>query len=422
MILTRNITIIPISKDKKESNGIYEKLKDWQYRSRQYANETVSTFFANEKIKQIIKENKDDIRIENFYNANKEQTLYYKSLTEKYKEFLPSYIRGALSNEIYSILKKEKHEVLKGNKSIRNYKTKQMPIYFSKTDFSFYIDDENSYIFNWIYGIKFKLNLRKDKSSNQVIIDRIINKEYQCCGSKITFKKNKIILNLSYQQSEKIKKLDMDTIVGIDVGVANLAVCGMNKGLDRLYLGCNNSENSIQNIRNIMINKKKDLQKKLILSKGGKGRNRKLKALNNYSDWEKEYMKTKNNQISAEIIKFVIKMNAGIIHLEKLEGIKDNIDNWFRRHWTYYQLQQMIEYKAKMNGIEVRYIDPVYTSKMCSKCGVINKNFTLEDRVYKCDCGNLLDRDYNASINIARSMSYIEKKLRKKDKIEEKIA
>jgi len=37
---------------------------------------------------------------------------------------------------------------------------------------------------------------------------------------------------------------------------------------------------------------------------------------------------------------------------------------------------------------------------LCSKCGQINEDLKLSNRVYKCDCGNVIDRDFNASLNL----------------------
>lgn len=62
----------------------------------------------------------------------------------------------------------------------------------------------------------------------------------------------------------------------------------------------------------------------------------------------------------------------------------------------------MLEYKARWNGVNILRIgrfEP--SSKTCNHCGYINKELTLKDREWSCpECGSVLDRDINASINI----------------------
>ncbi|WP_245546408.1 RNA-guided endonuclease InsQ/TnpB family protein [Methanomethylovorans hollandica] len=61
---------------------------------------------------------------------------------------------------------------------------------------------------------------------------------------------------------------------------------------------------------------------------------------------------------------------------------------------------QFLTYKAESLGKRVIRIDESYTSKKCCICGTI-KNMSLNDRTYECGyCGNILDRDYNSSVNI----------------------
>lgn len=64
--------------------------------------------------------------------------------------------------------------------------------------------------------------------------------------------------------------------------------------------------------------------------------------------------------------------------------------------------KQMLEYKCKLYGNELIIIDRWFpSSKMCSKCGCIKEDLKLSDRTYKCEhCGNEMDRDLNASLNI----------------------
>lgn len=73
----------------------------------------------------------------------------------------------------------------------------------------------------------------------------------------------------------------------------------------------------------------------------------------------------------------------------------------------FYEFRRQIEYKAKRYGIEVIFVDRFYpSSKLCSDCGHIKKDLKLSDRTYICpNCGLIIDRDYNASINLANYKS-----------------
>jgi len=68
-----------------------------------------------------------------------------------------------------------------------------------------------------------------------------------------------------------------------------------------------------------------------------------------------------------------------------------------------YDFKLKLQYKCEKYGIELVEADKWFpSSKMCSSCGVVKKDLKLSDRLYKCDCGLVIDRDYNASINLSR--------------------
>ena len=63
----------------------------------------------------------------------------------------------------------------------------------------------------------------------------------------------------------------------------------------------------------------------------------------------------------------------------------------------------MLEYKCKWYGKELVVIDRFYpSSKTCSKCGWKKTDLKLSDRIYKCECGLEIDRDFNAALNLSR--------------------
>ena len=72
-----------------------------------------------------------------------------------------------------------------------------------------------------------------------------------------------------------------------------------------------------------------------------------------------------------------------------------------------YEFRRQLEYKCKWNNIELRIVDRFYpSSKLCHRCGCIKTDLKLSDRIYKCDCGYVEDRDYNASLNLRDAKIY----------------
>ncbi|MGW5981342.1 RNA-guided endonuclease InsQ/TnpB family protein [Bacillus mycoides] len=73
----------------------------------------------------------------------------------------------------------------------------------------------------------------------------------------------------------------------------------------------------------------------------------------------------------------------------------------------FYTFQTWLLTKCEEYGIELRQVDTFYpSSKLCSCCGQKKVDLKLSDRVYECDCGNVIDRDLNASINLLQAKKY----------------
>ena len=68
---------------------------------------------------------------------------------------------------------------------------------------------------------------------------------------------------------------------------------------------------------------------------------------------------------------------------------------------AFYMFRMQLINKCESYNTELRLANKYFpSSKMCYKCGNINKNLRLSDRVYKCSCGNHIDRDINAAFNL----------------------
>jgi putative transposase len=73
----------------------------------------------------------------------------------------------------------------------------------------------------------------------------------------------------------------------------------------------------------------------------------------------------------------------------------------------FYEFRTKLKIKCDENNIELRIVDRFYpSSKMCHCCGAIKKDLKLSDRIYKCDCGYIEDRDLNAAFNLRDATIY----------------
>ena len=73
----------------------------------------------------------------------------------------------------------------------------------------------------------------------------------------------------------------------------------------------------------------------------------------------------------------------------------------------FYEFRTKLKIKCDENDIELRVVDRWYpSSKLCHCCGCIKTDLKLSDRVYKCDCGYIEDRDFNASLNLRDAITY----------------
>ena len=288
-----------------------------------------------------------------------------------------------------------------------------------KTDLEVLIKFANQVTFKMVFGNPHKSRFLREEIKN------IFEENYQVQGSSIQIKDKDIILNLCMDVPKREVKLKEDVALGVDLGVVNPATCAINDDNDKWH-----SWNFIgdgigfQQQRYKFKEQRRRIQKNIkYMTRGGHGRNKKINCLNKIKAKEKNFAKTFNHNISKQIVDLAVKNQAAVIQLEDLSNYrpkseKDETKKKLLGVWGYYQLQQDIEYKAASYGIKVKYVNPAYTSKICSFCGEIGKR-TPEDRDHfycqneKCEKYNIvLNADWNAARNIAFSTDYIEKNIK----------
>ena len=189
--------------------------------------------------------------------------------------------------------------------------------------------------------------------------------------------------------------------IGIDLGIKDLAICS--------------DGNKYQNINKIQKVKKLEKRKRRLQHSVSRKYEKNKKG--------ESYCKTKN-VIKKE--KLLLKVNHRLTNIRKnylnqttseivnrkprFICIEDlNVSGMMRnRHLSktvqqqgFYEFRRQIEYKSVWNNIPVIIADRFYpSSKLCSCCGNIKKDLKLSDRIYKCECGNVIDRDFQASLNL----------------------
>jgi len=129
------------------------------------------------------------------------------------------------------------------------------------------------------------------------------------------------------------------------------------------------------------------------------------RLLKKYSGREKAKAKELCHKISREIVDFAKRHNFGIV-MEDLKGIRKRVSYGRRLNrrlhsWNFRRLQFYIEYKAKLEGLPVEYVNPRGTSSLCPICG--GKLASNGYRLLKClKCGYENDRDIIACLNMLR--------------------
>jgi len=147
-----------------------------------------------------------------------------------------------------------------------------------------------------------------------------------------------------------------------------------------------------------------------LLTKNQKHLSRKTKGSNRY---EKQRIKAAkiHEKITNSRMDLIHKTTLNLVNQFDIIYLEDlNVKGMMKNHklakaigdvsWS--KFIETLTYKAEWNKKEIIHIDRFFpSSKTCSKCGWINNSLTLKDRTWTCtDCGEVLDRDFNAAINI----------------------
>ena len=428
-LTTRKIEIYVSESDKDLRKEYYKTLRTWSNISRNYANDTINALQSSFFLDNIIKDsNEDNKKALSEYLGIKKMGVGYKILANKYKEHLPSYFRSAINLFVYKNFSESIRDVLKGESSVASYK-KDFPLLFMSNSIRNLIIDDKGGSFEF-FAIPFRFVFGRDKSNNKSIVEKITTGEYKMSNSSLKFIDNKLFFFLTVSIPKQKFELDENKTLGVDLGIANPAYVSINN--DKYFKQAIGSTDSFLHTRLAIQKSRKSIQKNLTNAKGGRGRNNKLKKLNDIGSKERNFANTMNHSWSKQIIEAAVKNKCGTINIENLKGIaRDQRNSFVLRNWSYFELQTMIQYKADRVGIKVNMVNPKYSSQRCSSCGFIHEDNRESQSKFIClECKEEMNADYNASknISIAHTKEYIKeienhskaieklKKLNKKEK------
>lgn len=177
--------------------------------------------------------------------------------------------------------------------------------------------------------------------------------------------------------------------VGIDLGIKDFVVTSDGEVFDNLHFKRNESKKLIR------------LQKQLSRKQNGsnnrnKARVKLAKAYKKINDKKQYYLHQVSNYLIDEN-QIICMENLNVKGMVRNHKLADSI-----QEMNFGEFRRMLEYKAQWYGRKIVFVDRFYpSSKTCNKCGYVNKTLKLSDRVWICpDCGKIIERDYNAALNI----------------------
>jgi len=312
-------------------------------------------------------------KITSFFRLCKET---YKMLREKYPQLKSQHIVTAcrMATAIYRGYRKRK----------RRKKAKELPTL--KRDVV------------WLHASLFRIDFKKKVLKLSLPSGR---KEFHFCTADYhekfkdwqvkeaqLFKNGKgVFVNVCF-----LKEVDIGepkSCVGVDINENNVTLALPNGQFVQIIT-------HEREIRTAYYVKRRKIQKKIRTGK------RKIALLRKYGNRERNRIKDLYHKVANKIIE--IAKPFGAIALEDLTHIQKSIKytkemNGRLHRWSFRQFQNIIAYKATLNGLEVVYIDPAHTSSLCPRCG--EKLSSKGHRILKCKkCGLEANRDLIGSLNI----------------------
>ena len=308
------------------------------------------------------------------------QDLKYGSEEYKWLQDIPE----AITKQVVKDLDKSFKEFFKGIKRYPKFKKKGKckVSFYQRTDKFRQVDDTHVKI----TGVKAPVRIHKC-----IIPLKVLN-------TRISYDNKFWYLSYSYEVPEK-ECTHSDIVLGVDLGIKNFAV--ISDG--RVYKNINKTfrMRKLQKRRKRLQRK---LSRKYLCSHYQKTSN--IKKLENVlrlldrriANIRKTYIHTVTRDLVRNTPRKIVIEDLNIRGMMKNRHLSKSI-----QEQAFYTFREYLTYKCKLYNIELLIADRFFpSSKRCSRCGSIKDVLKLSERVYTCEhCHLVIDRDLNASINLA---------------------
>lgn len=349
-------------------------------------------------------------------------------IEDRMKEIMEGTLSGNVSQTRQFVCNRYKQDkssgLMKGKVSLSQFK-KDIPVIIHNKSYKIIETDKGLGIEIGFFNREKQkeLNVKRIKflfprlgGSEKAIIKKLLDKSYKKGTIQINYnkRKKKWMCTIPYSFKKEINEgLNDNLIMGIDLGITNIATISIYNLEKKEYVRMSWKDKVIPGAELIHYRQKIEARRKELSiaskwcsdNRKGHGYKSRMIDVNKVGDKYKRFKDTYNHKISRYIIDLALKYKVKTIQMEDLSGFSEYQKESLLKNWSYYDLQNKIQYKANELDIDINFINPKYTSKRCSLCGNIhkdNRDCKNNQADFTCMiCGNHENADINASKNIA---------------------
>ncbi|MCJ7450774.1 MAG: transposase [Candidatus Nanohaloarchaeota archaeon QJJ-9] len=355
---------VKIKLEVEEQEKLQETIRQFKYA----CNQVVEKGWNEEGLKTY---NKNKLHEETYYQIREETDLPANLVTQA-RDRASQAIKGCV-------------EKLKDGDTVSKPEFTSDSIKYDKRTFSIWLEDKRATFSTVDRRIEAELLYDEEKEYYQKYLSESWNITSSTLEKHSYEDGEPYYLHLGVEKKvERKEEFEEPRVMGVDLGVDNLAVTSTGKFWSGNKL--NHQRRRFEEIRG-------KLQEK--------GTRSAHQTIQHMEGRENRYSCDTLHRISKEIVEHAERKDVDVIVFEDLKGIREDISNRKKfQEWCFRKLFKYVEYKAKEKGIRIEKVKSSYTSQKCSECGHTTKG-NRKGSKFKCvNCGKEIHSDYNAAKNI----------------------